>query len=243
VPPHRQRTDSSDTTASNGSLGGSITRQKRNKISLVSDQDLATMKLEEAKKLESLSKDELRSSVIVNDDNFDVDDFGGAGDATTTASSAATTLESVSENNERFEPPQPSVRTRLHVDNNGGSGAGNNNSNDIDAAKAPQQMTVEDIDMLANDVTKASDECLDVDNNISNTPAKSTPELEADAAAVVVPDETLSPAERRAVEAEKRKQYRLARCKELDADTLQAQIVMTKEKRMQGKLNGNEAST
>jgi len=48
-----------------------------------------------------------------------------------------------------------------------------------------------------------------------------------------VEEDTLSPSERRAVEAEKRKQYRQAKFKSLEAEALQAQMVMTKEKLMQ----------
>merc|ERR1719427_1574120 len=134
------RSSDAASVVSNGSSGAGVVVSgnslNRKKVSLVSDQDLHSMRQEEAKKLNTISRDQLRKSVI-NDE-------------------------------EDNEDNSSQVSSRL-------------------------QSTTS-----ADNIERA-----------------------------------LSPSERRAVEAEKRKQYRQAKFKSLEAEALQAQMVITKEKMMQ----------
>jgi len=210
----RRRTDSSDTSASNGSMG-SLQRNKRNKISLVSDQDLATMKQEEAKKLSTLSRDELRKSVIA-DEEFD--------DDSNTPTPTPQNDDVIKSKDEK----KPVARTRLEQP--------------PPVAAKPNVINIDDINSLEFDVTQAT-----VDTDNENTPAKSTlttrlPSTPSADGATEQLEDNLSPSERRALEAEKRKQYRQAKFKSLEADALQAQMVMTKEKLMQRENSRKQSS-
>nr|XP_026696506.1 protein scribble homolog isoform X12 [Ciona intestinalis] len=248
---------------------GSIGRRK--KISLVSDQDLRTIKQEEEKKYGTLSKEDIRKSMDIDEEDEEmIEDMA---DISTRVDPDASIVIEGKEYKVEKRPQKLSARERL-----------------TPQFSVPVTASSEEdlIRSLEKDVKRAS--CIedrDATPSALNERLKVTsPEVKRDARG----GHDLSPAERRALEAEKRKQWRQERMaslendiaiyntlkarrrsaqrslsassgtesvtdsngsadgcmrfKSLEADALQAQMVMTKEKmkgrRSEGSFNATD---
>ncbi|XP_078481067.1 protein scribble homolog isoform X2 [Ciona intestinalis] len=248
---------------------GSIGRRK--KISLVSDQDLRTIKQEEEKKYGTLSKDDIRKSMDIDEEDEEmIEDMA---DISTRVDPDASIVIEGKEYKVEKRPQKLSARERL-----------------TPQFSVPVSASSEEdlIRSLEKDVKRAS--CIEdgdaTPSALSERLKVTSPEVKRD----VRGGHDLSPAERRALEAEKRKQWRQERMaslendiaiyntlkarrrsaqrslsassgtesvtdsngsadgcmrfKSLEADALQAQMVMTKEKmkgrRSEGSFNATD---
>nr|CAB3265903.1 protein scribble homolog [Phallusia mammillata] len=204
---------------------GSLSRKK--KISLVSDQDLKTIKREEEKKYGTLSKDEIRRSMDIDEDEEYMDDETGP--VSPTLSEDATVVIEGKTYKVEKKPEKLSARERLNP----------NFNQSLGTASSEEDL----IRSLEQDVKRVS-VALDEDEDVPLSPGGSALDERLKVTSPSVTHDhsshDLSPAEKRAQDAEKRKQWRQARFKSLEADALQAQMVMTKEM-MQQKGRRNES--
>ncbi|XP_076807797.1 protein scribble homolog isoform X3 [Clavelina lepadiformis] len=179
---------------------GSI--RSRKKINLVSDQDLKTIKQEEEKKYGTLSREDIRKSLDISGDDEDVVEEMSNVPADLDGHSTVF-IEGTEYRVEK--KTKLSARERL------------NPNYSISTSVSSEEDLIRSLEL---DVERAGhvmeEDCNTYEKTI--TPA----ELNRDHNRL----QNLSPAERRALEAEKRKQWRQARFKSLEADALQAQMML-----------------
>jgi protein scribble len=188
-----------------------VTRRK--KISLISDQDLRTIKLEEEKKFGTLTREEIRKSMDFDQDFQEEEEEAGM------IEKIADIPPDTSNVVEPKSPPPVVERKRLTARER----------------LNPRYMTSSMASSVSSDddaIRSLEEEVLNVTQNYDETPSSDQSAVQRlsrgldDRLQVTSPDvkhdvtqgNDLSPAERRALEAEKRKQWRQARKQSLEND-------------------------